>query len=175
MKMFVGTKILKARPMTLGDYNDYRGWPLPENEDGSSAGYLVEYLDGGKANDERHSGYISWSPAVQFEKAYIDLADDAIQALTGDLILDGKPPHLTRLLAERAQLADRLVKLKAFIGLQTAHHNNDGDLDQTIADKLNTVPKVPHAQWRLLVEQSLIMTQLLSVLDKRVVAATIAQ
>jgi len=82
MKMFVGTKILKARPMTLGDYNDYRGWPLPDNEDGSSAGYLVEYLDGGKPNDERHSGYISWSPAVQFEKAYIDLADDAIQALT---------------------------------------------------------------------------------------------
>lgn len=32
MKKYIGTKQLKAKPMTLGEYNEYRGWKLPENE-----------------------------------------------------------------------------------------------------------------------------------------------
>lgn len=56
--------------MTRAAYNEYRGWELPANENGEDAGYLVEYLDGGKANDSRHTGYISWSPAEQFDNAY---------------------------------------------------------------------------------------------------------
>lgn len=56
--------------MTRGEYNDYRGWQYPEGEDQTVVGYLVEYEDGGKANDSRHAGYISWSPADVFERAY---------------------------------------------------------------------------------------------------------
>ncbi len=70
MKRFVGTKYLRATPMTRGEYNAYRGWTIPGNENPNEAGYLVEYEDGGKANDSRHAGYISWSPADVFEKAY---------------------------------------------------------------------------------------------------------
>lgn len=70
MGLYRGTKELKAWPMTRGEYNDYRGWDKPADEDANEAGYLVEYLDGGKANDERHSGYISWSPADVFERTY---------------------------------------------------------------------------------------------------------
>lgn len=70
MEMFYGTKKLLARLMTLAEYNTYRGWTLPSNEDGSTKGYLVEYLDGGPANDPRHKNYISWSPAAVFEAAY---------------------------------------------------------------------------------------------------------
>ena len=70
MKLHIGTKQVTATPMTRGDYNAYRGWTLPADEDGSDAGYLVEYLDGGKPNDSRHTGYISWSPKEQFDNAY---------------------------------------------------------------------------------------------------------
>lgn len=70
MKKYIGTKQLKAKPMTLGEYNEYRGWKQPENENPNAEGYLVEYQDGGKPNDERHNGYISWSPKDVFEKAY---------------------------------------------------------------------------------------------------------
>ena len=62
--------------MTLGDYNDYRGWPIPDDEDESTCGYLVEYLDGGDPNHPKHSGYISWSPKTVFEKAYRECSDD---------------------------------------------------------------------------------------------------
>lgn len=67
---FVGTKAVVAIPMTRREYNDYRGWELPSDEDGSDKGYLVEYTDGGKPNHKDHEGYISWSPAPQFENVY---------------------------------------------------------------------------------------------------------
>lgn len=70
MLKYIGTKILKAGPMTLGAYNIYRGWPLPSNENPDNEGYLVEYQDGGEPNDDRHEGYISWSPKNVFESAY---------------------------------------------------------------------------------------------------------
>jgi len=70
MKTYIGTKVINATPMSRAVYNCYRGWDLPENEDGSDSGYLVEYTDGGKTNDSRHAGYISWSPKAQFDGAY---------------------------------------------------------------------------------------------------------
>lgn len=75
MKEFYGTKKIRAIPMTRAVYNQYRGWELPKDEDGHDAGYLVEYLDGGKPNDSRHEGYISWSPADAFSKAYQPMTD----------------------------------------------------------------------------------------------------
>ena len=70
MKKYVGTKELKAIPMNKEEYCQYRQWEVSSNENPKEEGYLVEYLDGGKPNDERHLGYISWSPKDVFEKSY---------------------------------------------------------------------------------------------------------
>jgi hypothetical protein len=70
MRKFIGTKVVLATSMTRGDYNHYRGWDIPADENPEDAGYLVEYTDGGKANHPDHKGYISWSPADVFERAY---------------------------------------------------------------------------------------------------------
>ena len=70
MQQFIGTKVINAKPMTRQEYNYFRGWELPADEDGSDEGYLVEYLDGGKPNTDRFDGYVSWSPKEVFEKAY---------------------------------------------------------------------------------------------------------
>lgn len=70
MQTYIGTKIIQSKPMNRSEYNIYRNWVLTENEDGADEGYLVEYLDGGKPNDSRHAGYISWSPKEQFDNAY---------------------------------------------------------------------------------------------------------
>lgn len=70
MQLHIGTKMVTAQPMTRQAYNDYRGWTLPADENGADDGYLVEYMDGGKSNDSRHAGYISWSPKAQFDAAY---------------------------------------------------------------------------------------------------------
>ncbi len=70
MTQHIGVKLINAFPMTRQAYNDFRGWQLPADENGSDDGYLVEYLDGGKPNTDRFDGYVSWSPKEVFEKAY---------------------------------------------------------------------------------------------------------
>ena len=70
MQTYLGVKLIQATPMRRGDYNVYRGWDVPINENPDDEGYLVEYLDGGQANHPAHKGYISWSPKGVFEQAY---------------------------------------------------------------------------------------------------------
>lgn len=60
MKQYIGVKLIEAKEMNIGDYNVYRGWTIPENENPTDEGYLVKYSD----------GYESWSPKKQFEEAY---------------------------------------------------------------------------------------------------------
>ena len=70
MKNYIGVKEIKARPMNRLDYNGYRGWGLPSDENGEDEGYLVEYTNGSDKNHQNHDGYVSWSPKAQFEEAY---------------------------------------------------------------------------------------------------------
>ena len=70
MKQYIGVKLIHAKPMTRLEYNTYRGWDLPTDENPDDEGFLVEYLDGGKANTPDHAGYVSWSPKDVFERAY---------------------------------------------------------------------------------------------------------
>lgn len=72
---FIGTKRVKATPMTRLEYNQLRGWLVPANENPNDEGYQVEYLDGGKPNHPNFKGYISWSPKDVFERAYKPVAD----------------------------------------------------------------------------------------------------
>lgn len=70
MQLFIGTKLLHAKPMTLGEYNLLRDWIIPADEDPRAEGYLVEYADGGPPNHPDFAGYISWSPKEVFEESY---------------------------------------------------------------------------------------------------------
>lgn len=66
---YVGTKKVRAVAMTKIAYNQLRGWAMPEGEDGTEKGYLVEYPDS-VPNHPEFGGYISWSPKQVFEEAY---------------------------------------------------------------------------------------------------------
>lgn len=70
MQQAIGVKLINFKPMTRLEYNQFRGWELPEDEDGADEGYLVEYIDGGKANTAEYAGYVSWSPKDVFDRAY---------------------------------------------------------------------------------------------------------
>ena len=85
MKSYIGTKVVLAESMSRGDYNTYRGWRCPVDEDPRDEGFLLEYVDGGASNHPGHAGYISWSPKDVFERAYRPSAGldfgDALNAL----------------------------------------------------------------------------------------------
>jgi hypothetical protein len=70
MKQYLGVKLIHAKPMTRAEYNAFRGWELPANENGLDAGFLVEYVDGGQTNTTEYAGYVSWSPKEVFDRAY---------------------------------------------------------------------------------------------------------
>jgi hypothetical protein len=83
LRCFIGTKILQAEPMTLGAYNNLRGWNIPADENPTRPGYLVVYPD----------GYKSWSPKEVFESAYRLVSADERAVLASDRSeLTGKDP-----------------------------------------------------------------------------------
>lgn len=91
MKLYTGTKTVKAMPMTMGEAYErklLKEGVRPSECETDKAGYLVEY----------EGGYQSWSPAEPFEKAY----------KLSETFLD-------RLSIEENELVDRVEKLTAFI------------------------------------------------------------
>ena len=90
MKTYIGTKTVKAEPMTVADAEKVLGRKIDMSKTDhpeETEGYLVEYED----------GYQSFSPKSVFEKAY-KCAED----------------FLDRLHIERDELSDRLTKLRNF-------------------------------------------------------------
>ena len=73
MQKYVGTKEIKAIPMSRLEYNKLRGWTVPAEENPNDEGYLVEYADS-KKNHPNFDGYISWSPKNVFEATYQNIS-----------------------------------------------------------------------------------------------------
>lgn len=95
--------------MTRGEYNIFRGWDTPKNENQSDEGYLVQYED----------GYISWSPKETFESAYrktgtlVDLQQDLLTnkytRVLHEKEFNFNAPHHFEVYADSGQPAPYLV------------------------------------------------------------------
>jgi hypothetical protein len=114
MERYVGTKLIVAEPMSRGEYNSFRGWKIPENENPEDEGYLVQYED----------GYISWSPKETFEAAYRKTG--ALEDLKHDLLttkytrvlhekdFNYNAPHYFEVWADSGQPVPRLLNTVHF-------------------------------------------------------------
>jgi len=72
MNVYIGCKIIKATPMTLGKFvAETARWHLMEDVDfnETTPGYKVIYPD----------GYVSWSPKDVFETAYRPVTQDELK------------------------------------------------------------------------------------------------
>lgn len=72
MKQYTGTKTVKAKITTRGEYVAYQGWELPAHGDPNEEIYMVEYAveHDTKPNHPNHEGYLTMSPKTVFEKYY---------------------------------------------------------------------------------------------------------
>lgn len=102
MKQYIGTKIVKAEPMTRGDYNNYRGWQIPADEDPMDEGYLMEY----------ENGHEQWLPKEMFETDYIEYDKNKLPATAAGMI---STDYKERFKAEYAQLVIRYEGLKGML------------------------------------------------------------
>lgn len=60
MKKYIGIKIVEVKPMNRKEYNDFRGWELPGDENGGDPGFLKD--DG--------CGHIQWDPEETFKRDF---------------------------------------------------------------------------------------------------------
>lgn len=102
MKHYIGVKEIDAKPMNRGDYNEYRGWTIPADENPADEGYLVKYPD----------GYESWSPKEVFEKAYTEYDGTGFMSTVDDM---RSPDYKKRFQAEFSQLCIRLAGLNKML------------------------------------------------------------
>ena len=141
---YVGTKVVHALPMTLGEYNSLRaeiGYGIVEG-DQEINGYLVEYIDGGPANFKGFAGYASWSPRDVFEKAY----DTGVR--------QNSETFLDRIIKERDELQLKYDGLHRFL--------TSGGLN-----------KIPSVEGSDLTEQYELMKLYLHVLNRRIARNTL--
>jgi hypothetical protein len=146
MKKYIGVKEIIAKPMTLGEYNEYRGWTIPDREDTNANGFLVEYVQSEESpnvNHPDHKGCISWSPADVFEDAYSE-ESIAVKSFT-----DPIPDHQARVVDEYDNLR---LKVSSLIGFFT----------------LPLYRTIPIQEQKRMLNQSLIMRAYLSVLADRI-------
>lgn len=138
MQKYIGVKQVSAKPMTRGDYNDYRGWTVPKDENPNDEGYMVKYAD----------DYVSWSPKETFEKSYHIVG---VRPLNDSTLLMVSTDYKDRFIAEYIQLKTRLK------GLKTMLHNWDNE-------QLSFIPSCPRSTYDLQVEA---MTKYLAILEAR--------
>lgn len=65
MQNYISTKLVKAKPMTRGEYNKYRSWEAPKGEDQTIDGYLV--IQG---------AHETWIPGCAFKQYYLKVDDN---------------------------------------------------------------------------------------------------
>ena len=78
------------QPMTRLEYNQFRGWVLPEGEDLNDPGYLMDF-----------GFHTAWWPADVVDKVF--------------MVLPPAPSYQQRVHCEHKQLLDRQEKLTVFI------------------------------------------------------------
>lgn len=76
--VYASTEHVHAKPMTRAQYNDYRGWDVPADEEGGDTGYLLERIGGAApSNHPEHEGYISWVTEAVFKSGYVQVPGPA--------------------------------------------------------------------------------------------------
>lgn len=144
MEKFIGIKKIEAEPMTRGDYNDFRGWNIPADENPCDEGYKVKYSD----------NYVSWSPKKAFDESYSKIGD---KPLVDTAILMKSDDYKDRFIAEYQQLVIRYKGLKNM-------------LNKWDRNELPFTPTCPRSTYNMQIKA---MTDYIAVLEARAVMENI--
>jgi len=157
MVPYIGTKNILARPMNRLEYNNYRGWELPADEDGSDQGMLIDHSNG--TSDDLD--YIKWETLAIFNSVYkangmtFGLAIEALKlgkAIArkgwngkGMFIFKQIPAEIGLDIIPKMQSVPQSVKDEMIKRAQTLKYtnqmaivNNDGRVDSWVASSSDT-------------------------------------
>lgn len=134
--------MIEAEPMNLGDYNKFKGWTIPDNEDPKREGYKVKYSD----------DYISWSPKEVFEKAYLKVSPNPLLksdvSISPDMVDNFiKETHISTI-GEKTTLV-RVVLVNGFELVETSACVDAANYDESIGADI-CLSKIKDKIWFLL-------------------------
>jgi len=141
LKRYKCHKVVHAQPMNRGDYNKYRGWQIPADENPDDNGYLVVY---GLGTDDE---YESWSPKKQFDEGYTEI---------------GEGPKV-KVQTEYQELSLKMGQLWRVL-------RGDKPYDGNVILRGSARPKdspIPQHQWNLLTHQYEAMKAYADILEER--------
>lgn len=142
MKSYIGCKLVEAEPMKRGEYNNLRGWELPNNENADDDGYIVRYQE----------NYVSWSPKAQFEKHYMEVEknEDHISNVSiGEKMVDNFISEIhVETLGDKTTLV-RAVMVNGFEIIETATCVDPINYNMTIGYEI-CMKKIQDKLWMLL-------------------------
>lgn len=132
---YIGTKIIKADPMT---YDEFVEKVRPIEYSGScKEGYEVVYED----------GYTSWSPKNVFDKAYIGIKNDS-NTITECIVDEFIDNIEVSKLGERTTLVKATLK-NGFIITETSSSITSDNFDMEIGKRI-CISKIKDKVWELL-------------------------
>ena len=125
MDKYLSVKLLSARAINLGDYNKYRGWTIPEDENPLEEGFLVQ----------DKTGRESYIPKDIFEMFSFKLAED-------NKITDGDVEHFmdgvdVMKLDKKTTLVSSTT-LTGFVSHEVASCVDPKNYDEAIGIKIGT-------------------------------------
>lgn len=80
--LYGAASVCSAVPMTRGEYNAYRGWSMPPDEQPDEPGYLRSLAE--------DPSYATWTPKHIFDKSFKSLSDGVSYGVAVDLLLSQK-------------------------------------------------------------------------------------
>lgn len=103
MQTYIGSKLVKAIPMTQQAFSTYTSGEHPAYESPDTEGFLLEDPKG-SSNHPDHAGQISWMHGSHFRSEFKSIA-----------LPDSAPDHLQRLAGELVLLQQKLIDLTLFL------------------------------------------------------------
>lgn len=99
MTIYAAKHKVQAVAKTRQEYNDFRGWILPEDENGDDLGYMIQFED---------SEHYTWQPKEVFDSMYVKDNEDE-KSLSERLEIE-----IDELVAKQTKLQDFIQSGDAF-------------------------------------------------------------
>ncbi|MFA7188664.1 MAG: Gp49 family protein [Sphaerochaetaceae bacterium] len=134
MKNYVGVKSVQARPMTRGEYNRYRGWAIPVNENPGDLGFLIVHL----------SGLRHWLPKEEFRSQFFCIGDDPT-SITLPVLMDFRGKVSTFRIGEKTTFV-KAEMLSGFMQYETSSCVDSANYDEEIGEDI-CIEKINDSLW----------------------------
>jgi hypothetical protein len=145
MRTFIGTKIIKAKPMTNHEFDGSHSKPVDSDLDAAN-GYLVQYADADGVFGE--TPYEAWSPKDVFEKAYLSMRDSDGSKITLSMVEDFIETRDVVTMGDKTTVVQATLR-NGFVITESSSCVDPANYDKDVGEKI-CMDRIQNKVWELL-------------------------